>query len=424
MSVSKQDLEFLFRSIPVPNDKTKQDFIDFLFTSSPGGGKGVFVDGTFFSTLTEAKPAMTAGKIAYVNPGVYNENDLLNGIDPTANWYFLPGAIIDYDGTVGDPSKAIFDSSSLISYQGNILGYGEFRKATDASLTGIIFLDNAADSVYFEALNTDAKGNTAFLVNAGDIIIRVEQTIETDAGVGVKTTGTGQITVYSDTIEDISGTVFAIDSFAGKIVAFCNKISPGIRAVLTGELDVTFDLISSPALFSSTIEIASDAKLTAKGRRIEHVGIGSVNLINHLSTEDSLIDVLEIENIATDFSGRIISSGGSGKLTVKNASLKGNVNANRLISIEAGSTGITLFENVRAENLSVDGSANTSVIQVLGAGATLILDDITLITNGGGDSITANAARNIKVYGGVANKAVDVNITEQVNNLTIDPLVE
>jgi len=108
-----------------------------------------------FMTLASARDAAQSGDTIVVLPGTYDENDLAkDGV----NWHFLPGAIVDYDGS-GD---ALFDTTGgAMAFK--VTGHGVF-KTSSGTVRGV-YLANSGDDVSIEFDEFETSGST--LVSKG-----------------------------------------------------------------------------------------------------------------------------------------------------------------------------------------------------------------------------------------------------------------
>lgn len=121
-------------------------------------------------TLGAAKTAASAPATIYVGSGSYNERDLAkNGI----NWYFLPGASVDYTGTSG----AIFDDAgSTVSY--SVFGNGSFAHSGASGNQHVIRQAGASSIVSFDAHTVTSSSVTTYV--AGKLILHASAVSGTD----------------------------------------------------------------------------------------------------------------------------------------------------------------------------------------------------------------------------------------------------
>lgn len=338
-----------------------------------------------FKTLTAAKNAAVAFSTIIVLPGTYDENDLLK---TNVNWNFLNGAIIN--STIGDQTIAIFDSSVLVGgYQGKITGYGIFNKNSDASFKGIVFANNDADDFFIEALEMDSKGNTTIWVEdiagTAKVNVLVINKANSDGGTPFYSAN-GILNVRCDeAIDSTDAAVIWSDSANAEINAIINKAN-GFFNCTNGILNINFNTVTK------NITLISNGIATIIGNKADF-NDGTI-----------AIDAI-IQNI-----------GGTLKYNVKETTLINASTPNNRVALHQSGKTFIIGRLVNLLN-NEDG--------ILVSGAGLILQDVEIITTGAGsESINAGLAQNIKVYQGVANKAVNINITELVNSLTIDANVE
>jgi hypothetical protein len=117
--------------------------------------KGAIVlNGRLFLTLTAAKTAAVSGDTIFVGPGTYNERDLLkNGV----NWWFAPGAIVNYSVVAGDSDWTIFDDNNT-AITSRIGGFGDFIVTNTAAqddappkIVNVVRTENAGSNLAIQA---------------------------------------------------------------------------------------------------------------------------------------------------------------------------------------------------------------------------------------------------------------------------------
>ena len=381
---------------------------------------GAVLNGVFFSNPVDALNTAVSGEKVTFMSGTYDINNLLRtGVDLD----FSPDAKIIYTGTTGDPTKAIFDTSSLTGgYQGNITGLGVFEKTTDGSFKGIVFNNNIADDIYFEALSINSKGNTAIWSDNGNILVRVKQSIQSQGGTGIYSTG-GKITVYADEIiETIASCVWS-DASTSEITLYSNKLetTTGLTVLSAngGNLSVYGNNINKTSLNANSVLRVQDSNSILNVFAKKILGLSSAKII---SVDNGILNLFhcEVENIDTTTSSAILNSGG-----ILNVFLS-IIKSNGTISTHINNGGTSKFQNTKINNLANNSSSGGLDI----GGGTLILDNVTIVTtHTSSESLVASSAQNVKVYGtSVSNKAKNVNVTLKINSgvtgFIVDALVE
>jgi hypothetical protein len=123
-------------------------------------------------------------------------------------------------------------------------------------------------------------------------------------------------------------------------------------------------------------------------------------------------DILHLESTSVFGSAGVIVN--AGELHLRGAYMKADQNALPAVLHAGGSTRLVGFTIHNATN----NNAGNNPVKVAGAG--LILDGCNLIAPALADSVISAAAQTIKAYSCKTNKAKNVNITVQVDALTVD----
>jgi len=411
--------EFLFSQFKNPD---RQLLVQFLAEVGVVGYnptlQGATVGGVFFTDILAARDAALANETIYLGAGTYPELDLLAGTPNGVGYH--GGNDVFLTGTLGASARAIFDTSTIATpangYTGAITGFMTLSKPTDASFVGPVFTNNVNDLFYLEARSIQGNGNIAIWMEAGSLTSKIFERIDSQGADGVFINNAStQLNLDVPVIFDPTAPAIQIGDGATGIIN-CSEVGGttatpvlvfGINSVLilnfeiikTGDAPaLSLDATSAPCFLTGlTIEndslqaLMSDGNVTIDCRNMTNLGNGQVMTQPAANADIRILDCY-IES-------------------------RGDIEA---ILFNTATAKLEL-DNVRVSNLNAAG-ASAHAIKKETAGI-LILQNIILLA-GGGDSINAGAATNVLVYQGVANKAVNINVTEQVNNLTIDVLVQ
>jgi hypothetical protein len=402
-----------------------------------------------FATLGAAKNAAAYGDVIVVEPGTYNERDLLkNGVD----WHFQAGAIVHYVGTT---PGAIWDDTSTGAdgaVVSNITGYGVFNQGNTgdnedpAVEADVIKIGNANSDVSIFALKILNTRDTEFSASQSGAVSHLNGTLRVTAGVIASDQGSGatwydgpgwvranQIRgalaaiyvllpespsggnwyVQADLVESAkSGAVEVIGSptnasrqwiFALDMIGTSASGTEGTVKVEAGNVYITSQRVRA---INGRLLNVSGGKLWLQSEKLFYYGDSTV------SGGDSWIEAQHGE----------WANGSSFTIT------NGNV---RIIGVEdiTGTTNtaaylISSLGSVRFRNVVINALASTNPpMQVSGSNA-VILDNVTLLAPSGSDSISANASRNVVIYNARANRAASANVVPLVGTLTVSTDVQ
>lgn len=121
-----------------------------------GSASGVVGDSNKpYDTLAGAAAVASDGDLIIVRPGTYNENNLVG--NSGVNWYFYPGAIIDYTGGGASPNSPIFGIGSTTTC--NIYGYGVFKNSkTSGDYRYVIKAEGTLAKYNIQCQSIESKG--------------------------------------------------------------------------------------------------------------------------------------------------------------------------------------------------------------------------------------------------------------------------
>ncbi len=184
---------------------------------------------TTYNTVNDAVSAVGSGETIDVSEGVYGEGDLFAGAGVSDfNMNFDVGAIVNAPAAL----EAVFDTSSLPGPADiNIIGYGEFNKATDAGFRGIVYANNNADVLSVEVLDMDSNGNTTVWVEdaagTAEVTVKVRNKANSDGG-GVFYSASGILNIEAfKAVESTGGDVVLTDNVQSEINAVFNSVDGG-----------------------------------------------------------------------------------------------------------------------------------------------------------------------------------------------------
>jgi len=413
-----------FSSIPTPSDTLKDEFLRAALLGGNAFSQGAVVNGVFFVTIAEAVAAATANQTIFVGPGVYTTLDNLNGIESTVSIRVSKGAF--FDGTTGDDTRAIWDTSTIATpaagYTGAITGEGFYSKPTSGAFTGIFFGANVNDSGVFEGFSFDGQGNTPIWVDGGRLIVRFNQG-RSQGGVTIFTGApTADVTAYISEIDET--TALPIWANSGKITVYANRITTTsgvfLQADTGGELNIYADDfiqgLDSPAIHGIT---AKDAG-TVINCYVKKVSTFISNAAILFSETGAIINAFQ-----GIYKNAAVNTIGSGIINESEINVFGSQIICESLSPCIGHGVATVLGNY-VDTAIINNGNNVASTGINADAGVTILDDVKIVVNTGAFSINApGVGRTVKVYRGVANKLVNAaNVTEQVNNLTIDALVQ
>jgi len=422
MALTKTDIIRLFEGLRQSNRKSFAELVDLWLAPDASGfdptKQGGYVNGVFFPAILDARDAAAPGETIFVGDGTYGELDLLGGLEDN-NYVMTDGAI--FTGTIGDPTVAIFDTSTIATpangYKGRITGGAFYSKPADASFVGIVSATNANDDMYFECVDAIDGGNTAFFADEGTITIQATGLLKSDGGAVCSSDNNGTIIVYADTIQDDNSAPLFAGSPGGTIISTARQIlslnSDCLAGQSSGTMIVTdFELIKTGDFRCIATNIGADLYL--QGKRIENDSVASFTF----ESTAGYANVHEIANLSGQCYLASTAPAAGQVMEFSGSNIIGTNNNGGVMDITGGGT--TKLLNTRVINSDLGPSADVLNL----TNGKYILDDVILKTFGSGDSVMSPGPTNILVYGGVANTATGANVTEDVNALDINALVE
>jgi len=369
-----------------------EDFVnnsDTLFVSKNGNDSTAVIGNSLrpYLTITAAKAAASTGNLIYVNPGTYDEKNLLkNGV----NYYFSPGSIVLYTGSV---DGAIFDDSSTGSsgqVTCKITGSGIFNRqgsGNGSSYKTTIYTEELNTDIYIEAYSLQGNLTTIYQTK-GNLFCRIKTSIVSDNDTSIYNLSGCTATVYCHSVFGIFG-VYAI---GGEITIYSDQIictganSQSLVSSSGGQIYAFVSLLQSDDVSGKTISVSGSSTLYLYNCHIENTSTGAASTISFTS------GILEL------YSCNIVSNG-----TIESCFIR---------------LGTCRFENC---TLSNSGNNSNSHCIKLEASPDCVLNNVSLfVTNITANSVYSASAENLLVYQGVSNHPVNANVTELVNNLTID----
>jgi hypothetical protein len=183
-----------------------------------------------FKTLSKARDAAGAtvalteqAVTIMVLPGTYDENDLLRN---QVNWYFFPGAVVDYSGTGN-----IFDSldDTVAAFVG---GCGEFMHSGATGAVVRIRATASDSKVTLQARRIQAS-TMAILIAASGCDVHVEILEDITASGIINVAGVGANAVLrADRLDNTGGTQYAINVGGGCLDVSAHSIESTLPAVV------------------------------------------------------------------------------------------------------------------------------------------------------------------------------------------------
>jgi len=405
----------VFGQLQVGNTSLLDQFIIKALTDSSGFDptvQGGLVGGVFFPDIIDAMAAALAGQTVFIGEGNYTPCDILNGTQNGINIVISEGAI--FTGTTGDLSKAIFDSSTIASpasgFTGNIIGDGIFSKPTDGSFTGTLFLGNANDDVYFCGKSIVGNENAAVWMEQGQLRMNITESVRsTDANCFLIENNAISLNLSCPIIEDTAGGD-AIDLGNGTNIIHTSRIISNSGVPLRGG-------------FSANNTVYFDTITAGNNSAVNQNSSGVMSLIGQLIVNNSgtptfsdFSGLIDVRNVNNNGSGPIFSD----PLAASDTTL---LNGNYTSDAAIGTINITLagaqMEIINCRVTNSNAGANAAAVNIILSD--LILREVVFVTNGG-DSVRSTAPTDIRVYSGIANKAVSADTTQKENNLKIDAL--
>lgn len=357
-----------------------------------------------FLTLTAAQAAAVSGDTIVVYPGVYTDNSLgKDGVD----YYFLPGASVLTTGN-------IFNVSSAMSF--NIHGFGDFNssdKFIAISAAGTFNITcNSITQTGAYGVEAVCSFNSGCVVNMnvfGKILC-------SDRGINV-TTGS-KVYIKAKNVE------------AARL-AFSNEGGSAAELYVTAD-DIL--ITGSSANTDSCVVVIGDGYTEVRARmRVTNASStwGAIALNTSFSgTIKTWGDVSTSASAAFDMAGTVTGtwqhegdiSGGTVNCTLANSTI--NIKGDIISSVNAGPVVVVSNGTARFNGLISNTYSDASSHVITKSGGTLILDDVRLVaTHASANSVYAGSAQTVIVYGSYANRSKHANVTESVDNMTIDSAV-
>lgn len=204
-------------------------------------------------------------------------------------------------------------------------------------------------------------------------------------------TGTAAGALFDDGVNGAGG---AVTSFLEGIATIVNTGSDATNRVLN--IDNASSIVWTDAIMRNDQSGLHTVRVNNAGADIQLI---TVDVRNTHATVSKGVECVD----AT----RLVFRGGSGITGV-----------NTLDSIVDISGGILKLLQTKVDNTSGAGTAEG----IEKTGGTLVLDDV-VIPNALGGSIVGAAGQAVKVYSAVAENAVQATLVEEVNTVTVSPLV-
>lgn len=395
-----------------------------------------------FATPEAAVEAASSGDTINVLPGEYEveSNIAKNGV----SWFLYPGARIT---KVGSGNGALFDDSELglnSAMSFSVGGWGTLETLSTGQEAQVFRLTNANSnvSVLAKELTTENTTNeggdpTPITQEAGKIRVIADSII----GGGGESSGLWWVNgdmhvtahrivaqgrgLYDSVTATPTGEMFVkADYIAGGVGITSNSTEATARVwvdalevVSTGENVASVDLQSSCIHYITTQKFMGGVSLSGTGERhikadkVSSTGFGGSLL--SVSNGNNRITIPLFDCAALVASPAVTHSGGTTRIysatinnTIANAAAHG-------VNLSAGTL------HLHSSGIGATASANP----VLKSGGDLVIwAGCAFVAGGAQASISAPTAQSIKVYGeSVANTALDVDVTEQVSSIAIDP---
>lgn len=419
-----------------------------------------------FATLTAAKNAAQAGDLVVVRPGTYDENDLLkDGV----NWHFAAGAAVDYTGP-GD--AGIFDDSSYGAGGAvacRVTGHGTFRWRGSST-------NYFTDETQYTPHNAVSVTNAGSDVSVEGDLLYAEWTRSAGAAgnnfvsLARQTAGRLALRFRRGTGHATGGIVFGVWWTGGELfqdVAHLDTPKAPLYPAYSGAAEagnawVTADLIEllntgnagfPPALYFSSLGATTGGVgvwITAKEVRCpvevspssgdkfyltaQKLSSGVATAVPPLVIQQNVQAWVTLQKLEVKTAMCTVNpSGAAGRaeVSIDHVENTGTVSAGlscvalggdarlrvgRLVTSAGTASGLRFTGGSPTFSGRVDASASASGNPVVAASSGGALDGRALVAAAGRDSVTASAARTVKVYGTVvANTDKNVNVTLQAN---------
>ncbi len=340
-----------------------------------------------FLTITAAQTAATSGQTIVVYPGTYTDFNL--GKDGV-NYHFTNGAVIactthdmwiasDTSYTITGDGEFVTTTGDLFNISGTTILWVDCKRMSSTNsfsietyTTATLYLNIKED--YVNTLNRH------FSLNNDSSIYVSARLISLSAGgyaVATSTSSTTSLYINAERIVSAGTTMFDLT---------------GNAEIRTGSMSYTG---SGVAIYSTS-------------------GTTAINQ-NYYGDLNSASSSLAIDHTSTltgtfNFYGRIISAGGI-SITASTASYTfyNDIITNTSTAPSILMSAATIRVKGRISNLD----ANAASYGITKTTGTLILDNATIVTNGGTKCVYSAAPQDIKVYGTLStNKVLGVNITD------------
>ena len=381
-----------------------------------------------FATITAAEAVAVAGDVINILPGTYTTNG-----HGAAGGTFICSEGVIFNSAVG--TGATFDCSTP-ALNLKVVGHAKFI-GTDRALT----FDSTGGNIYFE-FDTLIQTNPSiiYISNYDTCYVSGNEVIHTNTGGGsingpisitsnASTTSNGYVNIHKLQSDAQIG-AFTVIEMKGQLYA---KIDQIIGSPITGGGTVLV-LVSGAAGvdFHLDSEYIENATVTGAGSVSHGIYIDAAKGTSRINCKyvlnsngfDGSAGLTNNNSLGTYFNGDLVDSNAMAIIMVD-----GVLKAKGIFQHRGGLVLETIRHTAGSLKLSdayvKNYTANAAAYGVTKAGGTLILDDVTIVTDAASDSIYAGAAQNVKIYSLYANKAMNVNITDLVGGtLIVDADVE
>jgi len=397
-------------------------FTGTLYVSKNGSdGTGVRNDMSKpFLTIAAAQVAALAGDLIYIYPGTYNESNL--GKHDT-NYYFERGAIL---------SGAWLFKSFQVGMKFSVFGQGEFLSTFGI----VVHLTHADSNVVFHGYSiTSTPDSVTFRTDGANskltVKIITDIILASTEYVIVNTTTGCSVQIEARKISTTSGFYFSGTGASIDIVFKAERFEVVAGALYYCALDMRTGNVTMIGDIFVTVNNnygISDfwLRLTQASLKI-YGNITSSNVSGVLSMTGS--------NTYCEFHGIVTATGtGTGAYNATGVATPIGIANGKFVAydnlISSRADGQVLAHHggktvVHSLVKNLTDLATAYGVLVTGAGLILKQDASIFVTNAATDSVYAGAAQTIKTYpGAVSNKAVNVNITEQVSTILVDANVD
>ena len=392
--LTQEEKEYLFQSFKNPDNGLLKRFLAETSAGMSPRSSGALVDGINVATLADAVAIAPPGSTIYMGTELITTNDNLIGIDPTVNIWFPSGGGGLYDGTGGDPAKAMFDTTGLAAgWQGKILGDGTFlNTAADAGKKGVLNLANNSDRVFFQGQEADAPQSRTFWVEdagAGTAVLEVDMakmtSVSSDPAVYVVS---GLYTGSIDVLDNSQQLAPIVEANG------VNALIEGLRVnLLRGQI------VGNDGFIDINYVTAENHSIIVGNAQVEVTGNTAI-----------LTSSLSVNAMYENVNG------------ILNLSVNSQVSGATVIPTVLHNGGLT-FINEQMANIIPDASAHIAITTAPGL---IVKQRAVLLSNfPGTNSVFSAAPQNIKSYpGSVSNRIKGANVTELVDTILFDSIVQ